>query len=68
MRYMYLNRSQIDTLSKYLSDLSKILFASTVLGFFIPSGFGPITIPIFILGALASVSCFIFSITILNDF
>ena len=61
---MRLNREQIDILSKYLADLSKILFASTVLGFFIPSSIGPITIPVFIFGSSAAVICLFISVTL----
>ena len=48
---MTLNKEQVDTVSRYFSDISKILFASTVIGFFIPTGAGPITFSIFFTGA-----------------
>lgn len=61
---MWLNRSQLDTLSKYFSDISKILVASIVIGFFAPVGADLITIPVFVGGSLAAIGFLIFSITI----
>ena len=63
---MRFNRDQIDILSKYLADLSKILFGSTVLGFFLTPSFGPITLPVFIFGCFATMSCLIFSVRLLK--
>lgn len=51
---MRLNQNQLEALSKYLADLSKILVASTVIGFFVPTSAGPITIPTFITGTLVA--------------
>jgi len=51
---MQFTKNQIDALSKYFADLSKILIASTVIGFFIPTGAGPITIPVFITGTFVA--------------
>ena len=53
---MRLNSGQIDTLSKYFADVSKILVGSAVIGFFVPSGVGPITLPVFIGGAVAALA------------
>ncbi|MBI4120155.1 MAG: hypothetical protein HY454_01685 [Parcubacteria group bacterium] len=63
---MQLNQEQIDTLARYFSDLSKILFGSTVLGFFIPSAETQIALSVFIVGALATISCLIFSLKLLK--
>lgn len=63
---MHLNKEQIILLSRYFSDVSKITFASSVIGFFIPAGAGPITIPLFIVGAFVTVSSLVFSIAILK--
>ncbi|MEK7500506.1 MAG: hypothetical protein AAB642_00055 [Patescibacteria group bacterium] len=63
---MRFNKDQTDTLSKYLADLSKIIFASTVVGFFVPSALEPVATPTFVGGILATVSCLAFSIKLLK--
>ena len=63
---MNFNRDQIVLLSKYLSDMSKILFVSTLLGFVVPTNAALITFPIFILGALIATGCLILSINVLK--
>jgi len=64
---MKLSRVQLEALSKYFSDLSKILVASAVIGFFIPSREGIITLPIFTVGSLVAVLCLILSLNLLKD-
>ncbi len=59
---MHFTNSQIGLLSKYLSDLSKILVASVVIGFFVPTGAGPITLPVFLGGTMTAVVCLILSV------
>lgn len=59
---MRLNQNQIEILSKYFSDLSKILVASTVIGFFVPVGAEPVTLPVFGTGLITAVACLVFSI------
>lgn len=63
---MGLNKNQLDTLSRYIADLSKIIFASTVVGFFIPNITEPVAIPTFIGGILTSASCLAFSLKLLK--
>ncbi|MBI3334899.1 MAG: hypothetical protein HY001_00165 [Candidatus Portnoybacteria bacterium] len=63
---MKLNKGQLDILAKYFGDISKILVASAVIGFFIPPESGPITLPVFIGGLLGAVSFVIFSLTLLK--
>ena len=41
---MHLNKIQIEAISKFFADLSKILFASAVVGFFIPESSGRVNI------------------------
>ncbi len=53
---MNLTRNQVDTLSKYLGDLSKLLFASTVLGFFVPIGTSAPTPYTFLIGSAATLA------------
>lgn len=63
---MKFNQRQIDILSKYFSDLSKILIASTVIGFFVPVGVGPITMPVFLIGSATALFCLILSIKLVK--
>ncbi len=64
---MELNRDQVVTLAKYFADLSKILVATTVIGFFVPSGVGPIDIPTFTFGSLTAAACLILSVRLLQS-
>lgn len=60
---MWLTERRLDILSRYFSDTSKIIFASTVIGFFIPTG-GPIPFPVFIGGFIAAIGFLIFSLAL----
>jgi len=51
---MNLSDDQIKTLSSYLADVSKILIGSVVVGFFIPTSTGVITIPVFLIGSMVA--------------
>lgn len=64
---MQFNQEQIDTLAKYFSDLSKILFGSTVLGFFIPSAETQITLSMFIVGVSATITCLVLVLNYSNE-
>jgi len=64
---MRFNRNQFEALSKYFSDLSKILVASAVIGFFIPSREAIITLPIFTTGSLVAILCLVLSLNLLKD-
>lgn len=44
------NEKQVENLSKYFTDLSKILLASSVIGFFIPANPIKVSLPAFIGG------------------
>lgn len=57
-----LNVRQIEILSGYFADISKILFASTVIGFFVPTGVGPIPLSVFFGGFVAAIIFLIFSL------
>mgnify|MGYP001573244506 CR=1 FL=1 len=63
---MTLNEKQIESLSGYSADISKILAASVVIGFFVPIGVGPITLPVFLIGSLITVLFLLMSIYILK--
>jgi len=64
---MKLDQEQIRTISKYFSDLSKIVFASAVLGFIIPTESLKITLTIFVLGSIATISFIFFSVIIIKQ-
>ena len=53
---------QNDTLSKYFSDVSKILVGSAVVGFFVPTGVGPITTQVFVGGTAIAIVFLLISI------
>jgi len=57
-----LNARQIEILSGYFIDISKILFASTVVGFFVPTGVGPISLFVFFGGFAAAIVFLIFGL------
>ncbi|GEM_PF-1810093 len=61
---MKLDQHQLNLISKYLADISKILFASAVLGFFIHSESINISWYVFIGGSVAMVATITFSIMI----
>jgi len=61
---LHLSKVQLDAVSKYLADISKLIFAGTVLGFFVPIGPQPITISVFIIGIVLTAVSFFFSITL----
>jgi len=63
---MPFNRDQIITLSRYLSDLSKILFASTVIAFFVPAAGGLVSMPIFVSGLAATILSLFASLKIIK--
>lgn len=60
------NREQLESISKYFIDLSKILFASSVVGFFIPAAQVEVTIPTFIIGAPLSLIFLIIGVRVLR--
>ena len=49
---MQMNRTQIELVAKYFSDLSKILVASTVVAYFVPGSGEVVTLQIFVAGAI----------------
>lgn len=61
---MEFNERQTDLLAKYFADLSKILVASTVIVFFVPTGVGPITITVFLGGFISAIGFLIFSVVL----
>ncbi len=64
---MRLSKEQLDLLSKYLSDISKILVASTVVGFFVPAEQTLVTFPVFAMGSISAFVCLAFSIQLTRN-
>lgn len=63
-----LNDSQIDLLAKYFADISKILAASTVVNFFVPSDINrPVTFSVLIGGSVFALFSLALSILLLRD-
>lgn len=65
-RTMRLSKEQVDLLARYFSDISKILVASTVIGFFVP-GQGLVTFPVFTMGLISAVACLAFSLQLTKN-
>jgi len=57
---------QIESISKFCADLAKILFASSVVGFFIPGFSGAVTLSALAIGGVFAMGFFVFSVTILK--
>jgi hypothetical protein len=64
---MRLTKAQLSLLAQYCSDLSKILFGSTVIGYFIPNGEGLVTWPVFLAGALVALVCLFIGVNLARD-
>lgn len=63
---MQLNQSQLNFLARYFGDLSKILFASIVIGFFVPGEAMLVTTPVFITGSSLAAAFVFISINLLK--
>lgn len=59
---MNLSKNQLTALSKYFGDISKLIFAAAVLGFFIQIGPEPIPLRIFAGGFIVTIVSFLLSI------
>lgn len=62
-----LNRSQIESVSKFFADLAKIMVGSAVVGFFIPNFAGNVSTAVFISGTIISAGLFVLSVIILKN-
>lgn len=60
-------KSQLGAISHFFSDLAKILFASVLVGYFIPSFSGAVGIATFVGGLLLFVAFFVFSVIIAKE-
>jgi len=63
---MTLTKSQLALLSQYFADLSKIVFGSTVVGYFIP-GASLVTPPVFLSGVIVGVVCLLISLDLARE-
>lgn len=57
-----LTSNQLDAVAKYLADISKLVFAATVLGFFLRTGDIPVTVTTFVMGSVVALTTFVSSI------
>lgn len=64
---MRFNREQIVLIAKTLADVAKLLFASSVIGFFIPGSSGAVTLGIFLTGTVFAALFFWGGIAILKS-
>ena len=61
---MHLTDNQKELTAKYFSDISKLIFAATVLGFFVQVGEYALSMQTMIVGAAVTVCFFVFSVII----
>ena len=59
-----LTHSQLALLSQYFSDLSKILFGASVVGYFFPTGAVSVTLTAFFMGSLTAAACLVYAMRI----
>lgn len=64
---MQFNRDQIELIAKTLADAAKLLFASSVIGFFIPGSSGVVGISAFAAGSMCSIMLFAVGVAILKS-
>lgn len=63
---MKVNDQQLILLSKYFADLSKILFASLVIGFFVSGEQAKVDLPVFIGGIIFTLFFLFFSFDLIR--
>jgi len=63
---MPLSRAQVDAVSKYLADISKLIFVAAVLGFFVPMNAYPVPLTTFVLGFVTTLVTFGFSVYLIK--
>jgi hypothetical protein len=64
---MRLTKSQESLLSQYFADLSKILFGSTVIGYFLPNTADLITPSAFLAGVIVGLVCLLISLDLARE-
>lgn len=65
--HIRLNSDQVGLIAKTLADVAKLLFASSVIGFFIPGSSGTVTVLTFFIGAGFAFGVFVGGIAILKS-
>lgn len=58
---------QAKAISDLLFDFAKIIFASVIVGFFVPGIVGPINANVFIAGIIITIVCVVGGLTILKS-
>ena len=61
------NREQIALIAQTLADVAKLLFASSVIGFFIPGSPGAVTMLTFLIGSGSAVGVFMGAVVMLRS-
>ncbi len=56
-----LTKSQISLLAQYFSDLSKILFGASVVGYLFPTNTVPVTLTVLFVGLLTAAACLVYA-------
>ena len=64
---MGFNRDQVQLIAKTLADVAKLLFASSVIGFFIPGSSGAVTVLTFLIGSGVAIGVFFGGIAMLRS-
>ena len=63
---MNLTETQLKSISKYLVDISKLVFAATVLGFFVPIGDQTVSVTSCLVGIAITGVVFAFSVYLIK--
>ncbi len=61
---MRLNRYQIELVSKYFADLSKIIIASVVIVYFVPAQGAVVTPLVFLVSIVVAISCILIGVSL----
>lgn len=64
MNVMKLRKEQIDILSNYFADISKVVVASSAIGFFIPTNSGPVSVKVAIFGLVAGIAFILLAVAL----
>jgi len=62
-----LNGEQVESISRFFADVSKLLIASVVIGFFIPNVAGSVDVITFVGGSVLSIVLFTVSVIMLKS-
>ncbi len=56
-----LTKPQLTLLAQYFSDLSKILFGASVVGYLLPTSTFPVTLTALFVGSLTAAACLLYA-------